>query len=74
MARPRKVRVEFIDAEAWPRVLEAEDFLATVVQHELDHLDGVLFPDRVTDMTRVYTIENFHRYVLEADEDVQELD
>jgi peptide deformylase len=74
VARPRKVRVEFLDADANPCVLEAEDFLATVVQHELDHLDGVLFLDRVTDMTRVYTIENFRRYVLEAEDDVQQLD
>jgi peptide deformylase len=45
--RPRKVRVDYVDADANPRELVAEGFLATVFQHELDHLDGVLYVDRL---------------------------
>jgi peptide deformylase len=47
VSRPRKVRVDYLDETATPRSLVAEGFLATVFQHELDHLDGVLFVDRV---------------------------
>jgi peptide deformylase len=68
VARPRAVRVDYLDLEGRPASITAEDFLATVLQHELDHLDGVLFLDRMTDMTRLATIEDFVRFWTE-DED-----
>ena len=49
--RPRKIRVDFLDENAKPRSLEVEDFLATVFQHELDHLVGKLYVDRIKDIT-----------------------
>ena len=60
--RPRGIRVEFLDGHGRARSLHAEGFLATVLQHELDHLDGVLFVDRVRDTTKLTTIENYARY------------
>jgi len=60
--RPRAVRVDFLDGRGQPRSLEAEGFLATVLQHEIDHLDGVLFVDRVRDTTKLATVENYMRY------------
>lgn len=49
--RPRKIRVDFLDENAKPRYIEVEDFLATVFQHELDHLVGKLYVDRIKDIT-----------------------
>ena len=49
--RPRKIRVDFLDEDAKPRSIEVEDFLATVFQHELDHLVGKLYVDRIKDIT-----------------------
>lgn len=49
--RPRKIRVDYLDESAKPRSIEAEDFLATVFQHELDHLVGKLYVDRIKDIT-----------------------
>jgi peptide deformylase len=60
--RPRKVRVDYLDLQGKERTIEAEGFLATVFQHELDHLQGVLFVDRIRDMTRLATIEDYLRY------------
>jgi peptide deformylase len=60
--RPRGVRVDFEDEEGRGQSLEAEGFLATVLQHELDHLDGVLFVDRVRDTTQLSTLENYAKY------------
>lgn len=60
--RPRCVRVDFLDERGCAQWLEAEGFLATVLQHELDHLDGVLFVDRIRDTTKLATIENYARY------------
>jgi peptide deformylase len=45
--RPRKIKVDFLDLHAKPQSVTVEGFGATVFQHELDHLAGVLFVDRV---------------------------
>jgi len=49
--RPRKVRIDFLDENAKERTIEVEDFLATVFQHELDHLIGMLYVDRMEDVS-----------------------
>jgi len=49
--RPRKVQVDYLDEEAMPQNVVLEDFLATVFQHELDHLIGKLFIDRMNDIS-----------------------
>lgn len=52
VVRPERIRVSYLDRTFTPRVLEADDILARVIQHEYDHLDGVLFVDRVTAFRR----------------------
>jgi len=49
--RPRSIRVDYLDENAEPVFIEVEDFLATVFQHELDHLIGKLYVDRMKDIT-----------------------
>jgi peptide deformylase len=44
--RPRRVVVEYLDRHGQPRALELEGFPARVVQHEYDHLEGILTLDR----------------------------
>ncbi len=66
--RPRRVQVDYLDAEASPQSVVAEGFLATVLQHELDHLDGILYVDRIQDPTRFSFIEEYQRYHLKPDE------
>jgi len=51
--RPQHVRVTALDLDGRPIELELSGFLATVFQHEFDHLDGVLYVDRMTDTTRL---------------------
>ena len=46
--RPIHVRVRALDAEGEPVLVEASGFEARVIQHEIDHLDGVLILDRTT--------------------------
>jgi peptide deformylase len=50
------------DLSGEPLRLELEEMDARVVQHELDHLDGVLFVDRVTDPATLSTWEQFERF------------
>ena len=45
--RPKKIKVNYLDEEASEKEIIVEDFLATVFQHELDHLFGYLYVDRL---------------------------
>ena len=49
VVRPSEVEVSFRDDQGRPRRLKADGLLARCIQHEMDHLKGVLFVDRVTD-------------------------
>lgn len=49
VVRPSVVEVSFRDETGRPRRLKADGLLARCIQHEMDHLNGVLFVDRVTD-------------------------
>jgi peptide deformylase len=46
VARARSLRVEYVSRNGEPRALDLDDFPARVVQHENDHLDGILTVDR----------------------------
>ena len=50
--RPAKVRVRYLDHENEIREIEAGGLLSVCVQHEMDHLDGVLLVDRVSALKR----------------------
>ena len=63
--RPRKVQVDFLDESANKKTFIAEDFLATVFQHELDHLFGKLFIDRIDDITTL----SFEEEIILSDEE-----
>ena len=65
--RPQFVRVSYQDLNGKKHVLELKGFLATVFQHEFDHLDGKLYIDRMTDPTKLVFEEEYLRY-LSADE------
>lgn len=59
--RSRKVRVECLDEKARLRVIEASGWYARILQHEIDHLNGALYIDRMD--TRTFsTVENYNRY------------
>jgi len=45
--RDLQVRVEYQDEKGQKKILEAEGYLAVVIQHEIDHLDGILFFQRM---------------------------
>ena len=45
--RARKIMVEALDEDGKEIVVKADDLFARIIQHEIDHLDGILFVDRV---------------------------
>ena len=52
VVRPKAIRVRYLDHQNEIRELEAEGLLATCIQHEMDHLDGILFVDHLTALKR----------------------
>ena len=52
VVRPKAIRVHYLDHQNEIRELEAEGLLATCIQHEMDHLDGILFVDHITALKR----------------------
>lgn len=50
--RPAAIRLHYLDEQNEVRELEAKDMLATCIQHEIDHLDGVLFVDLISALKR----------------------
>ncbi len=60
--RPQHLRVAHLDANAQQSSLEVSGFLATVFQHELDHLKGRLFLDRVEDTTMISFDDEYHTF------------
>jgi peptide deformylase len=61
VSRALRVAVEFLDRHGVRRRLLAEGLTAGTFQHEIDHLDGVLFVDRVADPRTFATWEQFER-------------
>lgn len=50
--RPARCRVRFLDYRGEVQILDAEGILATCIQHEMDHLNGVLFIDHLSRLKR----------------------
>ena len=50
--RPERIRVKYLDETNTEQELEADGLLATCIQHEMDHLEGVLFIDHLTLLKR----------------------
>ena len=52
VTRPARVKVRYLDETGARREMEAENLLSACVQHEIDHLDGVLFVDHLSILKR----------------------
>jgi peptide deformylase len=52
VSRPAKIKLRYLDYENEIREVEMEGLLATCVQHEMDHLEGVLFVDHISALKR----------------------
>ncbi|OGY50728.1 MAG: peptide deformylase [Candidatus Buchananbacteria bacterium RIFCSPHIGHO2_02_FULL_40_13] len=49
--RPKKVTLKYLNQNGQKQVLKASGLLARIIQHEIDHLDGILFIDKAKDLT-----------------------
>ena len=60
--RPAKIKVGYLGRDGAPREIEAENVLATVIQHEMDHLDGVLFVDHLSRLKRSVILRKLKKF------------
>lgn len=52
VARPAEIKVSYLDEQGKKQKLHATELLATCIQHEIDHLDGILFVDHISALKR----------------------
>ncbi len=60
--RPKAIAVEALSADGEALGFEVRGRAARIVQHEVDHLDGILFPDRMEDLKSLMFLEEYVRY------------
>lgn len=65
--RPAKVRVRYLDYDGKQQEREVEGLLATCVQHEVDHLNGVLFIDYLSKLKRDLVVKKFTKAAREKE-------
>ena len=61
VARPKAVKVKFLDLDGKPHEIQAEGLLATCLQHEIDHINGVLFIDHISKLKRDMVMKRFKK-------------
>ncbi|WP_028034017.1 peptide deformylase [Chelativorans sp. J32] len=59
--RPAEVTVKYLDLDGKEQVVEADGILATCLQHEIDHLNGVLFIDYLSKLKRDMVVRKFKK-------------
>jgi peptide deformylase len=57
--RPARLRVRYLDLDGKPQERESDGLLATCLQHEVDHLNGVLFIDHISKLKRDRILKKF---------------
>lgn len=57
VTRPKIVEIEYIDEKGTKKSLKADGYFSHVIQHEMDHLDGILFLKYIKDPSDLYTQE-----------------
>jgi peptide deformylase len=66
--RPAQVKVRFTDLDGKAHEVEANGLLATVLQHEIDHINGVLFIDHISKLKRDRVIKKFTKAAKRTDD------
>ncbi len=63
--RPASVRVKYVDRDGTEQEMMAEGLMATCLQHEIDHLNGVLFIDHISKLKRDMVVRKFRKLARE---------
>ena len=61
VTRPAEITVRYLDRQGEPQQMHATGLMATCLQHEIDHLNGVLFIDHISRLKRERVIKKFQK-------------
>ncbi|MBX9842372.1 MAG: peptide deformylase [Xanthobacteraceae bacterium] len=64
--RPAEVKVKYLDLDGKEQEIEANGLLATCLQHEIDHLNGVLFIDHISKLKRDRVVKKFTKQLKQS--------
>ena len=59
--RPDKCKVKYLDYDGNEKILDAEGLLATCIQHEIDHLEGILFIDYLSKLKKSMIVKKLSK-------------
>ena len=59
--RPKKCKIKFLDYYGHPKEIDAEGMLATCIQHEIDHLEGILFIDYLSKLKKTMIVKKLSK-------------
>ena len=62
VTRPKQITVTYLDAQGAEQTLRAEGWLATVIQHEVDYLDGVIYLDYLSPVKRNMLLKKMKKF------------
>ena len=65
--RPKKCDVEYLDYDGKKKILNAEGLLATCIQHEMDHLEGILFIDYLSKLKKEIILKKLSKHQVKPD-------
>ena len=65
--RPKKCDVEYLDYNGEKKILNAEGLLATCIQHEMDHLEGILFIDYLSKLKKTMIVKKLSKNKIRPD-------
>ncbi|MCB1383085.1 MAG: peptide deformylase [Notoacmeibacter sp.] len=63
--RPARITVNYLDLDGRPQTITTDGLMATCLQHEIDHLNGVLFIDHISRLKREMVVKKFRKLAKE---------
>ncbi|WP_421792829.1 peptide deformylase [Hyphobacterium sp.] len=67
--RPDRIQIDYLDYDGKPRTEIAEGMFAVCIQHEMDHLEGVLFIDHLSRLKRQRAVQKVKKFVKQREQD-----
>lgn len=71
LERPDEITIEYLDQNNKKKTLHAKDFTSRIIQHEMDHIEGILFVDYLSRLKRDVIIKKMKKYKKELDQNGQ---
>lgn len=72
VTRPEKIKIKYLDYDGKAQEMDADGLLATCLQHEMDHLNGILFVDHLSTLKKDMILRKMKKFTRENAEEMAE--